>query len=191
MFSEVNFKVNNGELLIVTGPNGCGKSTLLSVLSGLKKPTAGKYTIHEEGHEVPLYLGAENNHLFLKRDAMFNLNFWSRMAGQETSEENVIQALKKWNLGHPFFRSKFPVQKFSTGMKRRLSLARLSILDRKVWLLDEPFFGLDTQAIDIFSEVLREHLNNDGLAVIVSHDLRNIKELPHQSYEFATKRTQK
>ena len=57
----------------------------------------------------------------------------------------------------------------SAGQKRRLGLARLLILDRPVWLLDEPTVSLDANAVDIFGAMVREHLEGGGLAIAATH----------------------
>ncbi|TWW09984.1 hypothetical protein E3A20_08890 [Planctomyces bekefii] len=131
------------------------------------------------------YLPAEANGLYLKMDAMQNLSYWDALRGHDDNIERIRKALARWNLDHPLLRDRFPVEKFSTGMKRRLALARLDLANASGWLLDEPVYGLDAEAIVAFREQLSEHLKRGGLALIISHDLKAIEGLPCRSFQLS------
>lgn len=177
----VNFKVNAGQILHLVGPNGCGKSTTISILAGLIRQSHGEVNLSIEGNvaqdrrEFTEYLPAEANGHFEKMDAMQNLRFYSRLRGQHHSDERIIKALESWDLGHPLLRSRFAIQKFSTGMKRRLALARVELSQTPLWLLDEPLYGLDQKGIGQFQNLLTSHLDNGGAIVVVSHDSEPLK----------------
>jgi heme exporter protein A len=66
-------------------------------------------------------------------------------------------------------------------MKRRLSLARLQLESTKLWILDEPLFGLDDAACTQFKTMLSRHTTSGGAAIIVTHDARLFDGLPYQS----------
>lgn len=177
ILQELSFSVSPGEILHILGPNGCGKTTLMSILAGLRKEQAGSIVYRgPDGQELEdrraaiEYLPAEANALFAKMDAMQNLRFWIDMRGHTVSEARIIEELSRWDLHHPLVRQNFPVERFSTGMKRRLALARVGLCQAPCWLLDEPLYGLDTRGIGTFQELLRTHLDGGGLALIVSHD---------------------
>lgn len=174
---KLAFSVGPGEILHIMGPNGCGKTTLMSILAGLRKEHAGSIVyrqasgrVLDDRREAIEYLPAEANALFGKMDAMQNLRFWLEMRGLVASEALLVEELSRWDLQHPLIRQNFPVERFSTGMKRRLALARVSLSQAPCWLLDEPLYGLDTRGIATFQEMLRAHLDRGGLALIVSHD---------------------
>jgi heme exporter protein A len=116
-------------------------------------------------------LPAEANGLFLKMDALHNLSFWCALRGVEAEPERLRAALARWQLDHPLLSRGFPVEKFSTGMKRRLALARLGLTPSPCWLLDEPLYGLDTDAVAVFRGMLQDHLRRGGAALVVSHEL--------------------
>ena len=101
---------------------------------------------------------------------MDNLKFWLRLRGIKFTDQTLIDELKIWNLDHPLIRKNFPVEKFSTGMKRRFPWPGSSI-QTPVWLLDEPLYGLDVKGIAQFQDIIKHHLENNGSAVIVSHDV--------------------
>jgi len=161
-----------GELIHLRGPNGAGKSTLLRICAGLLDPQKGEVDCASEQFE---YLPAEANGFHLKLGAGQNLHFWHELrSGKKVSADTLQKSLAEWKLDHPIIAGNFalPVAKFSTGMKRRLALARLVVNGTPLWLLDEPVSGLDEDAVATFISTLRRHLENGGAAVIVSHDTR-------------------
>jgi heme exporter protein A len=188
LFSGVDLTVRAGELVKLAGPNGAGKSTLLLILAGLLAAERGdvRYeTASGASDDRRLYLEflpAEANGIYLKMNALANLDFWSRLRGVGADLATVRRALARFGLDHPLLLGDFPVEKFSTGMKRRLALARLALSPAPCWLLDEPIYGLDTAGIASFRELLAEHLARGGLAVAVSHETEALKDLITQTY---------
>jgi len=184
LFSDFSVDIKPGELVHLVGPNGAGKSTFMSVVAGFRSPSNGSVDyLDSEGNSVDdrkifiEYLSAEANGLYTSMDATQNLMFWSSLRGLSYSEEEITAELKKWGLGHRLVRLNFPVAKFSTGMGRRLALARIKLSKSQCWLLDEPIYGLDEKGISLFRDMLREHKNNGGLALIISHDTAPLEGL--------------
>lgn len=172
-----------GELVHLAGPNGAGKSTFMAIVAGLLAADRGAVDFVEGGQAVDdrraycEYLPAEANGLHVKMDAVRNLRYWTALRGVEPEESVLVAALARWKLDHPLIRTDFPVEKFSTGMKRRLALARLSLSPAPLWLLDEPVYGLDAEAMAVFTRLLEEHLARKGLALVISHDLKPLEAL--------------
>ena len=189
LFQDVSLTVRRGELVHLAGPNGAGKSTFMSVVAGLLTAEKGTVDFHPDATATSdgsaandrrvysEYLPAEANGLHVKMDAVRNLRFWTTLRGAPATDSAIEGALAHWNLDHPLLRHDFAVEKFSTGMKRRLALARLSLSPAPLWLLDEPVYGLDAQAMSVFSSLLRAHLDKQGLALVVSHDLKPLDGL--------------
>ncbi len=186
LFQDVSLTVGRGELVHLAGPNGAGKSTFMSVVAGLLTADHGAVEFFPDGEAAPAaddrrayseYLPAEANGLHVKMDAVRNLRFWTTLRGTPASDAAIEGALAHWNLDHPLLRHDFAVEKFSTGMKRRLALARLSLSPAPLWLLDEPVYGLDAQAMAVFSALLRAHLDGNGMALVISHDLKPLDGL--------------
>ena len=94
---------------------------------------------------------------------------WSELNGQTFDKPALIKGLSDWGFKGDFLVENLPVSKFSTGMKRRLALVRLS-LSSAAWLLDEPLYGLDIAGVNQFEALLDTHLKSGGMAVIISHD---------------------
>lgn len=195
IFSGVNFTVGPGELLHITGQNGSGKTTLMTILAGLKQQTGGAIRVDtkrlpqgEDLRKVFEYLPAEANALYGTMDAMENLRFWLRLRQLPDDDERLIEALALWDLDHPFIRRNFPVERFSTGMKRRLALARVQLSEAPCWLLDEPLYGLDQKGIATFQGILQKHLDADRAAIVVSHDTAPLQPFQPRTYEIEKRR---
>lgn len=161
----------------LAGPNGSGKSTLLSLIAGLIDGASGDIIF--EGDQDPrqwsAWLPADANALNPNLTAAANLQFWQDLRGKTTEVTALESTLNYWGLKGRYIQHHLPVGLFSTGMKRRLALSRLDLSDTKLWLLDEPLFGLDDAACKKFRERLIMHLNNNGAAVVITHDERIVE----------------
>lgn len=168
------------------GPNGSGKTTLMSLMAGLLRPHQGKIFLRDGSDTKPTrgnlaYLPAEGNGWFARMDAVSNLRFWSRLGGRTASDKDLHTAAHNWGIPKLVLQRALPVEKFSTGMKRRLSFARIELAQQTGWLLDEPLSGLDVAGVEQFQELLRRHLTNGGYAAYISHDEPSF--LPFQSQQ--------
>jgi heme exporter protein A len=168
VFAGLDFAVEGGEALLVTGRNGVGKSTLLRVIAGLVRLTGGQLAL--EGGEAESAIG-EQAHYLGHLDALKpsltvgeNLRFWARYLGGTGATEAA--ALTTVGLGSL---ADLPAAYLSAGQRRRLSLARLLAAKRPIWLLDEPTSALDREAQDMLAGLMREHLSGGGIIAAATH----------------------
>jgi heme exporter protein A len=168
VFSGLDFAINSGEALAVTGANGSGKTSLLRMIAGLLALGGG--SIDLEGGEGELTL-AEQAHYLGHRDALKpalsvleNLSFWRDFLGGEVFDAG--QSLKQAGIQHA---AHLPAAYLSAGQRRRLSIARLIAVRRPVWLLDEPTSALDAAGHTLFAAVMRDHLARGGLVIAATH----------------------
>lgn len=163
-----------GEALALLGPNGSGKTTLLKIVAGAIGPTLGSGTVY--GHDLVRdraalrsltgLLAAETYH-YDDLTARENLRFILIMAGRRPADGQLAQALDEVGLAQ---HADERVRTFSSGMRRRLVLARLSLLAPRLLLLDEPYNSLDAEAADLVDTIVRRITECGGAVVLASHD---------------------
>ncbi|MEM7299674.1 MAG: heme ABC exporter ATP-binding protein CcmA [Pseudomonadota bacterium] len=172
---DVSFSVSSGEALIVSGANGAGKSTLLRALAGLLPLAEGRTSNHIRLEERPAGLGylplAELTHYLGHENAMKpaltveeNLNFWRDELGGDGAE--LDEALDLVELDGV---QNLPYGHLSTGQRRRVSICRLLMSERPLWLLDEPTSGLDKASENRFAEIMQDQLEAGGIIVAATH----------------------
>jgi heme exporter protein A len=168
VFSGLDFEAASGEALAVTGPNGSGKTSLLRLIAGLLAIADG--SIGLEGGETELTL-PEQAHYLGHRDALKsalsvleNLSFWRDFLGGEAFDAGA--SLAAVGLDHA---AHLPAAYLSAGQRRRLSIARLLVVRRPVWLLDEPTSALDTTGQRMFAALMGDHLARGGLIIAATH----------------------
>lgn len=161
LVDRLSFAVEPGAALLLRGANGVGKSTLLLALAGIVRPETGTIAGNEA---IRLqYLGYQHG-LKARLTVSENLAFWRAVHGATGLEPDA--ALSEVGLdGLGALETGF----LSSGQVRRLSLARLLVSRRLVWLLDEPGAALDAAGEVLLGRLVDGHLAQGGLAVIATH----------------------
>ena len=178
LFKNLNFKLNNKELLVIKGANGSGKTTLLKILSGLLNPISGSIIVNKKNINLSKdeyfkqfeYIGHENA-IKSALTVRENLSFYLKIK-KSLDKKNFEKAIEIFNLKNLL---DIKIENLSSGEKRRVSLSRLILSNSKIWFLDEPTNGLDKKNTLIFFKILKHHLNSNGSAIIASHDEIKIK----------------
>jgi heme exporter protein A len=173
LFSGIAFELRPGELLHLHGHNGSGKTTLMRALCGLVTPTDGEVRWkgeaigrqRDEFNAELLYLGHKNG---IKEDltGVENLLVACRLMGLKVNEAQAWEVLERMGLrGH----EDLPARVLSQGQQKRVALSRLLLSKARLWLLDEPFVGLDRAAVELLQAVIRDHVADGGLVVLTTH----------------------
>ena len=162
VIDRLDLAVAAGEALLLLGPNGAGKSTLLRVLAGLARLDSGSVTLDGDPDIVgqSAYLGHFDG-LKPGLTAAENLGFAARLHGRDPAA--ALRAFALEPLGD------LPARMLSSGQRRRLALARITLSGAPVWLLDEPTVGLDTPSVGLLGAVLASHRAAGGIVVTATH----------------------
>ena len=168
-------RVKRGEFLALFGRNGAGKTTFLKIAATLVRHTSGKLRIEgidirEEPENARRHIGFLSHNTYLYRDLtpVENLRFFSRLYGMADSDERIQSLLDRVGLRH---RASDPVRAFSRGLHQRLGIARVMLHDPSVILLDEPYTGLDANAVEILNQILDQAATLGRTIILTTHDL--------------------
>ena len=178
----ISMKIDKGEIVGYLGPNGSGKTTTIKVLTNLIKPTAG--TVKIKGIDVQRYPKKALKHVgalievpgvydYLTPDEL--LTYFGRVYGMRKKdiEERIVEVLKEVKLSRSVDDK---VGSFSTGMQRRLMIAKAIFHDPEILILDEPVIGLDPRGIKEVRDLVKK-LGSEGRSVLMSsHLLSEVSE---------------
>jgi NitT/TauT family transport system ATP-binding protein len=172
--ADTTVSVGPGEFVSVVGPTGCGKSTLLNVAAGLLSPSSGDVRVSGQrlsgiNRRAGYMFQAES--LMPWRSALNNVLAGLQFAGVERGESE--RRARDWltRVGLSGFESRFP-HELSGGMRKRVALAQMLILDPEIMLMDEPFSALDVQTRQLMENELLELWSANRKSVLfITHDL--------------------
>ena len=180
--NNINFKINENEIVGLLGPNGCGKTTTIGMILGLLKPTSGQVLIN--GIDI------EKNKISL----LHKMNFISpyiELPKKLTVKQNLTVYGKLYNINNLNDRIDYLSNKLrlnnlldkitgelSSGQKNRASLAKALINEPTVLLLDEPTASLDPETGDFIRTFLENYKKEKKIAVLLaSHNMHEVKRL--------------
>ena len=158
LLEGLDLKLGPGEALHVTGPNGSGKTSLIRLAAGLLRA--------ESGRVERTALALSDEALALDRELPLRkaLRFWARLGGSPDTLDPAMEAMGLTSLAD------VPVRLLSSGQRKRASLARVAASDAKLWLLDEPLNGLDTEGFERLEALVASHRASGGAVVAASHN---------------------
>ncbi len=168
LFSALDWQAADGEIWQVAGANGAGKTTLLRILAGLHGFYEGQFgwprwqATDQDPRQHLLYLGHRAG-LREELTARENLAWWLALHGVQADTDTALATV-----GLAGYET-VPCAQMSAGQKRRVALSLLWLVDKKVWLLDEPFTALDVDGVALVEQRLRDHAAAGGLVIYSSH----------------------
>lgn len=173
LISGLEFSISEGQLLLVEGPNGSGKTTLLKTICGLIEPDEGEimWRDHHISSMMEEYLAELNyvghhNGIKLALTVVENLKTAMALASVNCTDK-LDPVLDLFGLDAY---KETSAQLLSSGLRRRLALARLATCAARLWVLDEPFTSLDTEGRYVIKGLFQDHMNSGGIIVMTSHD---------------------
>lgn len=180
ILNGLSMDLRAGECLGLLGGNGAGKSTLLRILGGTTRPTSGEIKIFgvplhgDGGSDSRAKIGFVGHESMVYRDLSprENLEVFASLYGLK--EVDTEACLQRVGLAHAANRA---TRTLSRGMLQRLALARATLHDPAILLLDEPFTGLDDSGAGRLREILHDHIAQGGSTLLISHALPEIAQL--------------
>jgi heme exporter protein A len=163
LFSDVSFRLERGQILHLKGPNGSGKTTLLRILAGLFIDYDGE--IEWQKDQGLIYAG----HQYAVQGQLTpleNLSFILSLQGIAVAREEIYQVLADFGLEDTRFSL---CRELSEGQRKRVTLCRLKLIKRPIWLLDEPYSALDEAGAALLSDLCEQHLQSGGGLLMTSH----------------------
>ena len=168
---NVSLLINSGEIMVIKGPNGKGKTTLLSNIVNFLEPTKG--TIEYDGQKINsqiasekfLYIG-ENNFAYDNLSLNQNIDYWLSINNVTFSKEITKKSIQflfdELNLHKKYYQLSF-------GQKKKLQLLLLMLVTKDIWVLDDPFNGLDVESISKIMTLISKKRENNGTIIIATH----------------------
>lgn len=164
---SVSVGLAGDQVVCLAGPNAAGKTTLLRIMALLLRPTAGAVRVngHDSTDRTSSVIGYVADHPFLYDylSGWEHLAFFSELRGKPCDIEAAIRDVGLEDHADALAGT------YSLGLRRRLALAIALMHDPPVLLMDEPFNGLDPEAIELLLVIIRKHADRGGLALIATH----------------------
>ena len=175
--TDATMNIHQGEVVLIKGPNGAGKSTLLRLCAGLLPMRSGTGTVlnfdlRTQRMELRAHIGLLGHRTGLYPDLTVreNLKFWASAYGANNTEVDNAMAF----LGLKDRLGSVQVQSLSEGQRRRTSFALLLIKRPSIWLLDEPYAGLDSNGRELVNSSILQASKLGTTVLIASHEIDKI-----------------
>lgn len=167
LFAGINLSIISGDLVWIGGDNGIGKSSLLRLIAGLSRADAGgiyysRNSLPCKANELIAYQGHQDA-FKPTLTAQEALQFWGAVMDLPVNAASLLAAVGLSDRAH------VPCGHLSAGQKRRLSLARLILSRKPVWIMDEPTAAMDAEGVELIHGLIAAHLSRGGSATIASH----------------------
>ena len=164
--SDISFRIDDGQLVVLAGANGSGKSLLMRILANLEKPSSGTLAVSD-----PVALVFQDAEAQILADTVIEDVKFS-LRNKKLKKEEILakagEALSRVGLSD---KENSPSHLLSGGEKRRLAIASALALDRKTLILDEPYSNLDYSGVRSVNTIIEELKNKGFTIVILTHEL--------------------
>ena len=175
IIKDINFEVNNSEIVGLLGPNGAGKTTTFYSIAGLIRPSNGNIFINNQDiTNMPMHERSKLGIAYLPQESSIfqNLSVKDNILGlaQLSSDDNKAILSRFNKVVEEFNLSSILMQKgreLSGGQRRRVEIARCLVTMPKIILMDEPFAGIDPIAVDDIKKILNQ-LVSQGISILIT-----------------------
>ncbi len=178
--NNINFKINNGEIVGFLGPNGAGKSTTMKMICCYLSPTSGDVFVNGESiKNNPLKIKSElgylpeNNPLYEEMYVKEFLGFIAQIHKIKDTKQAVNEVIEKVGLSKEAHKK---IEQLSKGYQQRVGIAQAIIHNPKVLILDEPTSGLDPNQLDEIRHLIKE-LGKDKTVMLSTHIMQEVESI--------------
>lgn len=187
VISGLTFGIDPGEVVGLLGPNGSGKTTMVRLLNGVLRPDSGTVSVSgldplAHGRQVRQMSGVltESADFYQNMSALDNLRFFADIYGA-ADPDRPVRLLQDFGLGDDMHRR---VGTYSTGMRKRLGLAKALLHEPSVLFLDEPTNGLDPDGTRMVLQSIRQLKLRESVTILICSHLLQQLELVCDRYLF-------
>ena len=182
IFENIHIAASSEKIVFVKGNNGTGKTTLLKTLVNILEPNEGDIfwmgkkiinNIFNFYSETTLIMDKPTSSLAMT--VIENINFWKKITLSKIKFEEIFKLIEILRIDQYL---KKQTMYLSLGEIKKLELTRLILEQKKLWILDEPYIGLDKNSIGIINETFIDHVSNNGIIIFSSNyepDLENLE----------------
>lgn len=164
LFRDLSIDIQPGAILRVAGPNGVGKTTLLRMIAGLFEIQAGEIFVGGESAKMYqdqiLYIGHKDQ---IASDLSVRDNLIFLTGAQDFDLRTALMAVNLFGFQDSL------VRELSKGQGRRCALARLWCTNAPIWILDEPYTGLDIHMMNAVDQKVIDHVDAGGICIFTTH----------------------
>lgn len=169
---EVSIRISEGEVVALMGANGAGKTTLMRCIAATVRPTAGEIrclgaSMRRPGERGILGIAGHDSQLYPNLTLRENLRFAARIFSVPDADRHTVEWLRR--LGLEDCADRLP-QQVSRGMRQRASLARACVHEPRIFLLDEPFTGLDAEGQETLIGLFQDLRQQQRTICLATHD---------------------
>ena len=173
IFENINLSIGSGKILGLKGKNGSGKTSLIKTILCILEPTSGSIFWKGKNIEKNLYDFYNNVTYIADKTSSLkqltineNIKKWKNIFLSKINNDQIEKILQTLKLDS--YKNK-KTNILSLGETKKLELLRLIIENKKIWILDEPFTNLDSEAIDVIKQTFEDHCKKEGSIIFSSH----------------------
>ena len=179
VLKDINLSVTNSEVLLIKGSNGIGKSTFLSCIAGFLEPLEG--TVEYFSKSIDPTISAKNfifvgeeNFAYEDLSILDNIYYWLSLNCVSPNQKSIHRSME-YLFGRIDVNKKF--HQLSYGQKRKMRMLLLLLINKPVWILDDPFNGLDDETISKLIKIISMKRDQHGMIIMASHIIPHIKNM--------------
>ena len=177
VLKDINLSVTNSEVLLIKGSNGIGKSTFLSCIAGFLEPLEG--TVEYFSKSIDPTISAKNfifvgeeNFAYEDLSILDNIYYWLSLNCVTPNQKSIHRSIE-YLFGRIDMDKKF--HRLSYGQKRKMRMLLLLLIDKPVWILDDPFNGLDDETISKLIKIISMKRDQHGMIIMATHIIPHIR----------------